>query len=74
VHAIQGTRKAAGLAVEDRIRLILGGDRDLLEAVREHEPYVANETLATAVVYDGAGEEASTLIEGRKLRIGVEPV
>jgi isoleucyl-tRNA synthetase len=74
VHAIQGTRKAAGLAVEDRIRLVLGGDPELLEAVREHEPYVTGETLATAVVYDGAGGEASTLIEGRKLRIGVELV
>ena len=38
VHAIQNARKAAGLEVEDRIELVLGGDDELLEAAREHEP------------------------------------
>ena len=74
VHAIQSARKATGLAVEDRIALTLGGDDELLDAVRAHERYVAGETLATSIVYDGAGGEASTLIEGRKLRIAVQPV
>jgi isoleucyl-tRNA synthetase len=72
VHAIQNARKAAGLAVEDRIALTLGGDAELLEAARAHEPYVTGETLATSVEYaaeDGAGERAT--IEGRELRIAV---
>ena len=47
VHAVQNARKAAGLAVEDRIALALGGDDELLAAAREHEDYVAGETLAT---------------------------
>ena len=47
VHAIQNARKGAGLQVEDRIELTLGGDDALLEAVRPHEDYVAGETLAT---------------------------
>ena len=55
VHAIQNARKTAGLQVEDRIALLLGGDDELLEAAREHEDYVARETLATSVAYDGAG-------------------
>ncbi|MFM9022942.1 MAG: isoleucine--tRNA ligase, partial [Solirubrobacterales bacterium] len=47
VHAIQNARKAAGLAVEDRISLTLGGDAELLDVVLEHEELVAGEALAT---------------------------
>ena len=70
VHAVQSARKAAGLEVEDRIELTLGGDGVLLDAARAHEAYVAGETLALAVAYDG-GEGAQATIEGRPLRIGV---
>jgi len=81
VHAVQAARKAAGLAVVDRIVLTLGGDEELVDAARAHEGYVAGETLAVEVAYlcpegeargyDGerAGEAAS--IEGRELRIAV---
>ena len=70
VHAVQNARRAAGLEVEDRIELTLGGDAELLDAARAHEGYVAGETLARAVTYDGAaGSDA--VIEGRPLRIGV---
>ena len=41
VHAVQNARKAAGLEVEDRIELALGGDDELLAAARAHEDYVA---------------------------------
>jgi isoleucyl-tRNA synthetase len=71
VHAIQNARKGAGLEVTDRISLVLGGDDELLEATRAHEAYVAGETLATSVSYDGAGGEVAT-IDGRELRIDVE--
>jgi isoleucyl-tRNA synthetase len=73
VHAVQGARKSAGLNVEDRIALTLGGDDELLEATRTHEQYVAGETLATTVSYDRAeagGESAE--IEGRPLLMSVE--
>jgi isoleucyl-tRNA synthetase len=72
VHAVQNARKSAGLQVEDRIALTLGGDTELLEAARAHEPYVTGETLATRVDYaaeNGAGEPAT--IEGRELLIAV---
>ena len=71
VRAVQEARKQAGLEVSDRISLELGGDDELLEAAREHETYIAGETLATSVDYgaDGAGESAT--IEGRELRIAV---
>ena len=70
VHAIQAARKSAGLNVEDRIALTLGGDDELLDAIRAHEQYVSGETRATSLTYDGGGD--STRIEGRELRIAVE--
>jgi isoleucyl-tRNA synthetase len=70
VHAVQNARKAAGLEVEDRIRLELAGDEELLAAAREHERYVAGETLATEVVLGGGDGQPAT-IEGRELRITV---
>jgi isoleucyl-tRNA synthetase len=71
VRAVQEARKQAGLDVSDRISLELGGDDELLDAAREHESYIAGETLATSVDYgsDGAGERAT--IEGRELRIAL---
>ena len=71
VRAVQEARKQAGLEVSDRISLALGGDEELLAAAREHEAYIAGETLATSVDYgaNGAGEKAT--IEGRELRIAV---
>jgi isoleucyl-tRNA synthetase len=71
VHAVQNARKEAGLDVTDRISLALGGDEELLDAIRAHEEYVSGETLATSVAYDGAGGEKAA-IDGRELRIAVE--
>ncbi len=62
--------RAPGLEVEDRIELALGGDEELLAAAREHEGYIARETLAVAVAYDGAAGDVAT-IEGRPLAISV---
>jgi isoleucyl-tRNA synthetase len=73
VHAVQNARKEAGLNVEDRISLTLGGDGELLEAARAHEDYVSGETLATELSYDGSAG-APTEIEGRSLMISVERV
>jgi isoleucyl-tRNA synthetase len=72
VHAVQNARKDSGLDVSDRIELRLGGDAELLEAAREHQTYIAGETLATGVSYDGPGPDAiATTIDGRELSIGV---
>jgi len=70
VHAVQNARKGAGLQVEDRIELTLGGDDELLAAARAFEDYLARETLATGVTFDGAAGEPVT-IEGRPLAISV---
>jgi isoleucyl-tRNA synthetase len=72
VHAVQAARKNAGLEVEDRISLSLAGDEELLAAARAHEDYVAGETLATSLTFDGAqGEAEMAEIEGRHLSISV---
>ena len=71
VHAVQNARRDAGLDVTDRIQLVLGGDAELLDAARAHEAYLAGETLATSVGYDGDTAGAATQIEGRDLRIGL---
>jgi isoleucyl-tRNA synthetase len=70
VHAVQNARKSAGLEVEDRIELRLGGDDELLAAATAHESYVKGETLARTVDY-GDGDGAAATIEGRELRISV---
>jgi isoleucyl-tRNA synthetase len=70
VHAIQNARKSAGLNVEDRIALTLGGDDELLEAVRANEEYVVGEVLATTVSYNSSSGE-TTEIEGKPLSITV---
>jgi isoleucyl-tRNA synthetase len=73
VHAVQNARKAAGLNVQDRIVLTLGGDDELLAAVRAHEGYVTGETLATSLSYDGAHVDgAAARIEGLELAIAVQ--
>jgi isoleucyl-tRNA synthetase len=71
VHAVQNARKEAGLEVTDRIELRLGGDPELLDAARAHEQYVAGETLAASVGYDGGETGAGATIEGRGLAIAV---
>ena len=72
VHAIQNARKGAGLQVEDRIELVLGGDEELLVAARDHEAYLAEETLAVKLVFDGADDGTETVIEGRPLKIALK--
>jgi isoleucyl-tRNA synthetase len=72
VHAVQNARKGAGLQVEDRIELRLGGDAELLAAAREHEDYLAQETLALRIAFDASANGApDATIEGRPLLVEV---
>ncbi len=71
VHAVQAARKAAGLEVEDRISLTLGGDVDLLAAARAHDDYIAGETLATALSINGIGAGETVTVDGRELVIAL---
>jgi isoleucyl-tRNA synthetase len=71
IRAVQNARKDAGLEVSDRIALALGGDAELLDAVREHEQVLAGEVLATSVSYDADGAGAPATVDGRPLTIAV---
>ena len=71
---MQNARKSAGLEVEDRIELRLGGDDELLAAAREHERYVSGETLARSVAYGDGDDANAATIEGRELLIGLARV
>jgi len=48
VRAVQDARKEAGLDVSDRISLTLTVPQERVAAVREHQEFIARETLATA--------------------------
>jgi isoleucyl-tRNA synthetase len=81
VHAVQNARKAAGLAVEDRIELALDGDLALLQAAEAHRDYLAAETLAVTLELGHDGIEAAasdhtqgTTIDGRELKITLRRV
>jgi isoleucyl-tRNA synthetase len=49
VRIVQQARRDAGLAVSDRIRLTLGADDAVADAVRAHAEFLAGETLALEV-------------------------
>jgi isoleucyl-tRNA synthetase len=73
VHAVQNVRKETGLAVEDRIRLSLGGDPELIDAARAHQAYLAGETLATEVAFvDALADGMAVTLDGRGLQVAVE--
>lgn len=75
VRVVQAARREAGVGVTDRIELRLAGSPDLLGAARAHERYVAAETLATLVAYDGADGAAAPAepvdVDGEPLAVAV---
>jgi isoleucyl-tRNA synthetase len=76
VHAVQNARKAAGLQVEDRIELTLGGAPELIDTAARFEDYLAGETLAVALDLGAAESEAlayseQTEIDGLPLTISL---
>jgi len=58
VRVVQQARRDAGLAVSDRIRLTIGADGTVADAVRAHAGFVAAETLAVDLAVHPAAEVA----------------
>ncbi|HEX2079582.1 MAG TPA: isoleucine--tRNA ligase [Longimicrobium sp.] len=67
VNRVQNLRKESGLEVQDRIRLGIFGDGEILDVSREWGEFVARETLAaeleTGSVTDFEGYEASREVD-----------
>jgi isoleucyl-tRNA synthetase len=58
VRIVQQARRDAGLDVSDRIRLSIGADGEVADAVRAHAGFVAAETLAADLQVHPAAEVA----------------
>ncbi len=56
VRVVQQARRDAGLAVSDRIRLTIGADGAVADAVRAHAGFVAAETLAVDLAVHPSAE------------------
>ncbi|MBX7119845.1 MAG: isoleucine--tRNA ligase [Gemmatimonadaceae bacterium] len=54
VSRVQRLRKESGLAVSDRIRLVVAGPAEVQEALRAHAQWIAGETLARECVITDA--------------------
>jgi isoleucyl-tRNA synthetase len=79
VRAVQDLRKAAGLAVEDRIELAVkaeGAKGEVAAAVDAHRDYLLGETLATALhrAPQGDGHDTRVELDGEPVRLWLRPV
>ena len=74
IRNVQNSRKQAGLDVDDRIKLSLSTtDEELRKAIEEHQQTIADETLATDVVFDHTYEhETACVVDGAPLTISLE--
>jgi isoleucyl-tRNA synthetase len=78
VRLVQQARRDAGFQVSDRIRLEVAGPDDVLAAVRAHQAWVEEQTLAvnvdltlTVTQPEGEGWQAGELPDGRSVWIRV---
>jgi isoleucyl-tRNA synthetase len=75
VRAVQDLRKAAGLAVEDRIELAVKAQGEVAAAVEAHRDSLLGETLATALhrAPQGDGYDATVELDGEQVRLWLRP-
>jgi isoleucyl-tRNA synthetase len=59
ISRVQRMRKEAGLAVSDRIRLVITGGADITAAVSSHGDWIASEVLATELRHDAGSLQDS---------------
>jgi isoleucyl-tRNA synthetase len=71
VRLVQQARREAGLEVSDRITLTLDAPEPVVDAVSEHETFVAGEVLATSVSYGPVPEPTlvGTVSDGHEVRV-----
>jgi isoleucyl-tRNA synthetase len=73
IRAVQQARRDAGLAITDRISLVIEAPAEVAAAVRAHGDLIAGETLATVVSLGpaGAGALSAEAGDGQPVRIAV---
>jgi isoleucyl-tRNA synthetase len=71
VRLVQQARRDAGLDVSDRITLTLEAPEPVVDAVSEHETFVAGEVLATSVTYAPVPEPTlvGTVFDGHEVKV-----
>jgi isoleucyl-tRNA synthetase len=62
ISRVQRMRKEAGLAVSDRIRLLVSTEGAAREAVEEHRTWIADEVLATELVLGPISERTGDIL------------
>lgn len=73
IRHVQSARKAAGLNVDDRIKLSLSSDdEDLANAIAEHHNTIADETLAGDIDSLEFSYKITVKVEGNELRVSLE--
>ncbi len=76
VRVVQQARRAAALAVSDRISLVIGADGGTADAVRAHAGFIAEQTLALDLRVVPAAEvagDAQPAGEDGTVRVAVSP-
>ncbi len=77
VSKVQRTRKERGLAVSDRIALVVSGDPEVEGAVTQQQAWIANEVLAEVVLVGGdvaASDAVATDLDGLAVRFTLRKV
>jgi len=73
IRHVQNARKNAGLNVDDHIALSLTtGDKELLQAIREHQEVIAAETLADSLTNKTYEHETDVKVEGAPLKLSLQ--
>ena len=72
IRGIQNQRKENGYNVTDRIVLTLGGDDELKAAYEMFSDFIANETLAQKINWDGALSGTTIEADDKKWSINIE--
>jgi isoleucyl-tRNA synthetase len=73
IRHVQNARKQAGLNVDDHISLSLAStDKDLLQAIDEHQTTIAAETLADVVTTDTYDYATAVKVEGAELSLSLQ--
>ncbi len=79
VRTLNDQRKAQGLDLADRVRVVLRATGPVADAARTHAAWIADEVLATSWEVTPPGEEtrdgfALLEVDGEPLQVGLERV